>query len=293
MINIHICPSVTNQRFITSTTQRTNLTFHSNKTYLPTYYSKPRPNKVADSSLISTQSRGELIPWAILVQEMWPSLSRNPTRHSLISPRRFDMFALVLSEESVYSYRERLLPPYWRHTLDSRSPLAARNAARNHSISGGAAFLHEFPIVLFLRSPVVHLYHASVPCKLFVERSGTARYEGQAELAPWRDPRSRVLHRAGSLSVSDMSKECTHVCERWFAYEWALPTTRAPPIHQARGSSLIEERATVMWNMITHEQIIRVITIALAGQQPARRLQGIWFYLWTHGSWCTCRLLFR
>lgn len=69
-------------------------------------------------------------------------------------------------------------------------------------------------------------------------------------------------------------------------YRPRCPHEGAPLIHQARGSSLIEERATVMWNMITHEQIIRVITIALAGQQPARRLQGIWFYLWTHGSWC-------
>lgn len=84
----------------------------------------------------------------------------------------------------------------------------------------------------------------------------------------------------------------TVICVRVGVTGHVAPT-RAPLIHQARGSSLIEERATVMWNMITHEQIIRVITIALAGQQPARRLQGIWFYLWTHGSWCTCRLLFR
>lgn len=79
-----------------------------------------------------------------------------------------------------------------------------------------------------------------------------------------------------------MSKECTHVCERWFAYEWAfLALPPRAPIHP-RGSRLIGERAMVMWNMITHEQIIRVITIALAGQH---RVEG------SGGSGLTCETL--
>lgn len=144
--------------------------------------------------------------------------------------------------------------------------------------------------------PVVHLYHASVPCKLFAERSGTARTRAKPS---W--PRGEITLTCITpcrITLGFRHVERVHTCLRTVicvrvGVTGHVAPTRAPLIHQARGSSLIEERATVMWNMITHEQIIRVITIALAGQQPARRLQGIWFYLWTHGSWCTCRLLFR
>lgn len=219
---------------------------------------------------------------------MWPSLSRNLTRLfdvcSPHHPREHMTF-----EESVYLRFTK------RRSKRLEAPLAARNAARNHSISGGAAFLHEFRIVLFLRSSRLYIC-TTPPCHVNYSWSDQELLvRGRSRVSPVaRSTLTCITPCRITLGFRHVERvhTClrTVICVRVGVTQPRCPHEAAPLIHRARGSSLIEERATVMWNMITHEQIIRVITIALAGQQPARRLQGIWFYLWTmdHGVRAGC-----
>lgn len=219
---------------------------------------------------------------------MWPSLSRNLTRLfdvcSPHHPREHMTF-----EESVYLRFTK------RRSKRLEAPLAACNAARNHSISGGAAFLHEFRIVLFLRSSRLYIC-TTPPCHVNYSWSDQELLvRGRSRVSPVaRSTLTCITPCRITLGFRHVERvhTClrTVICVRVGVTQPRCPHEAAPLIHRARGSSLIEERATVMWNMITHEQIIRVITIALAGQQPARRLQGIWFYLWTmdHGIRAGC-----
>lgn len=178
-------------------------------------------------------------------------------------------------------------------------------AARNETTLSAVALLsfHEFPIVLFLRSsPPLRMYICTTPpCHVNYSWSDqeTARTRAKPSWGPVaRDPRSRVLHRAGSLSVSDMSKECTHVCERWFAYEWALPATLPPrggapdPPGQRfqldRGTSHgnVKHDYSRTDNTCNNNRISR----PTAGPKAAGDLvllMNPWIMV------CTCRLLFR
>lgn len=94
-------------------------------------------------------------------------------------------------------------------------------AARNETTLSAVALLsfHEFPIVLFLRSPpssppYVHLYHASVPCKLFVERSENCSYEGEAELGPRGERSTLTCITPCRITLGFRHVERVHTCLR-------------------------------------------------------------------------------